>query len=121
MRPGMFRRWLILLLVGLGAAILAFVLAMHRADEAEKAFAEIHDECMAYLGGRDAAWKPDDDSHYHFTCDSDNPTSNWSLKLRYRSSWYDMSGFALLWPIAVLSLVFLSFLLRWLFTGRIKP
>ena len=116
----MFGRWLKLLGVLFIIAVLAVYFASKLADRAEAFFREIHTECQEYLLSLPSTWEPDGDMHYTYRCDSDREFSVWSQRLEHRDRSYRAHGNAILAALLILPMILLSFLARWLITGRWK-
>ncbi len=117
----MFGRWIKLLLVLFVLSIAAVLFAFEETDFSEAVFAEVQQECQDYLRAQEDNWSKEDDAYYGLNCDHENESSLLSLLLDRRKDMYELRINSILLPISILFVVFVSFLARWVITGRAKP
>ena len=112
----MFKRWVILLLVLLAACAASIY---YHSGQSEASWALFY-ECGDYLDTLNNDWDFENDTWYYQRCDLDNPVSDVSLDLQWgqimdRAVYFSIRSF-----YYILIILFLSFIGRWLVTGRLK-
>lgn len=112
----MFKRWVILLLVLLAACAASFYYHV----EKYKASWAVSDECHDYLYTLNSDWDIENDTWYHQQCSFDNFLSASNVEERRRDFIQIFIDFSFEAIVYILIILFLSFIGRWLVTGRLK-
>ena len=110
----MYRRWLLLLAA---LFVLAVSWTLYFDNEFQNSWS-VFDGCGEYLSTLDDSWVSAIDDYFQMTCALDNEFSRTRNEQRYRESMSEMVnvGFNAIGLILLAAL--LSFVGRWLFTGR---
>lgn len=111
----MFKRWLKLLGVSLllQIAIIAFLSYRHEGTYS------VAETCMNYLKSVSDSWSSKNDNFYQTTCSYDNRYSEASLEVFVRENIIESIHFLAITFLVSLSILLISFILRWLFVGRL--
>ncbi len=112
----MFKRWIIVLAAVL---LLEVVYLLHLFRLIESRYS-VADECTAYLDTVPAGWQMAGDTYYQSKCDWDNPFSAASLEHGAAQTIDTALNGTLAALLATLTVLFLSFLARWIISGRIR-
>jgi hypothetical protein len=112
----MFKRWVILLLVLLAACAASFY---YHAEKSAALWAVL-DECSDYLDTVNNDWDRESDRWYYQRCDLGNYASYASSEQRSRDRIYYIVNLSFGSFVYILIMLFLSFIGRWLVTGRLK-
>jgi hypothetical protein len=115
-RALMYGRWVKLLFVLVGLAVLSF---FYFENEVQKAWV-VADECRDYLYSLDDSWTSAGDVYWLNTCDSENPISLSSFEAQWRASMEAYATASLFLSLALLAPIALSLIGRWLVTGRLR-
>jgi Tfp pilus assembly protein PilO len=111
----MYRRWLLLL-----AAV--FMLGMGWTlyfDNKFRNASSVSNECREYLDTLDNTWVKATDAYFQRTCDYDNEFSRVRSEQQYRQYMDEMANVGMKAMGLILLAALLSFVGRWLFTGRL--
>ena len=112
----MFKRWVILLLVLLALSAASFY---YHSEKSAASWAVL-DECGDYLDTLNNDWDRESDRWYYQRCDLDNAVSDASLERQWRDRMSYFAGLSFESFAYILIMLFLSFIGRWLVTGRLK-
>jgi hypothetical protein len=112
----MFKRWVILLLVLLAGSAASF----YYHSEKSAASWVVLDECRDYLDTLSSDWNPNNDTWFYQRCELDNPISDASLESEWRERMNSFADISFESFGYILLTLFLSFIARWLVTGRLK-
>lgn len=112
----MFKRWVILLLMLLALSAASFY---YHSEKAAVSWVVL-DECRDYLNTLSSDWNPENDTWFYQRCELDNPISDASLERQWRDRMNHFADLSLESFGYVLIVLFLSFVGRWLVTGRLK-
>lgn len=111
----LYQRWLLLLAALL---ILGVSWTLYFETEAFNAWS-VANECDEYLDTLDNTWVSATDAYFQTTCEYDNEFSRVRSEQRYRQSMNEMSIVGVKAIGLILLTALLSFVGRWLFTGRL--
>lgn len=84
----------------------------------EKRFDQTHNECQRYLMSRNDNWTHENDWWYRQNCDLEYEYSYRNIRLDSQQSAYRKMDDAINFSGIVFSLIFLSYLGRWLVSGK---
>jgi hypothetical protein len=112
----MFSRWIKLLVVLL---IIVAGGTYYYTSSAQNSWSG-SDTCMSYLKGLDNTWTSSGDSYFKNICDLENPVSDASLEMKRRDQYYSISQSGFVASFALIVLMVLSVVARWLFTGKVR-
>ena len=112
----MFKRWIKLLVVMLLIAVGVIWYGNYEFDQAYV----IINGCSDYLEKQDDSWTLAGDPYYWGACAYENPVSDFSMAVGHRdlASQWRLNG--LMTALFVSLALFLSFLIRWLITGKVR-
>jgi hypothetical protein len=111
----MYRRWLLLLAA---LFVLAASWTLYFENEAQNAWS-VSNECVEYLSTLDNTWVSATDAYFQRTCEHDNEFSRVRSEQRYRQNMDEMVVVGVQAIGLILLAALLSFVGRWLFTGRL--
>ena len=111
----MYRRWLLLLTA---LFVLGVSWALYFENEAQNAWS-VSNECGEYLDTLDNTWISSNDFYYRMTCEYDNEFSSVRSEQRYRQNMNETAIVGVKAIGLILLTALLSFVGRWLFTGRL--
>lgn len=111
----MFRRWIKLLFVVLGLAVLAF---FYFIDQVEQAW-QLANKCSDYLDTLDDTWSSNSDAFFLATCDLENSASAISIEIRVRNAMNNSALTSFLFGLSVIFIILFSGIVKWLIKGRI--
>ncbi len=112
----MFHRWMI---------FLGFVVAVEvgiwywLSKQADKTY-RVYEECMDYLRSLPSDWTKSGDSYFSSRCDLDNPFSAAVTENNIRDNLHGRMDGTVDWIYYTLLVVILSFVARWIITGRVR-
>ncbi len=110
----MFKRWMILLAALFGLSVVV-VFYFHK--QGQNSYHQF-DVCGEYLDSRPSNWTSEGDSYYWDNCDLDNPISELRLAINYRDFASEMATSSLFTSLAIIGLMFVSIVGRWVVKGR---
>jgi hypothetical protein len=115
----MFKRWVILLLVLMA---LSAIIHQYNWEKREDYYGanSVHQECMDYLDTLGVDWNREGDTYWINRCARDYVNSDYNRELRLRDRNSQLSRFGMLSGFGIFVVLFLSFIGRWLVTGRLK-
>jgi hypothetical protein len=118
---GFFNRWVYLLIflifISVSMSGISYFVWNHHY---ENKYSPISDKCYEHLLSQDDSWEASSDMFYRTTCDLQNPSSDQSMQMQLSSRLGDRDDFYFNIASSLLSLLILSFLIRWLLTGKLK-
>ena len=115
----MFKRWVILLLVLMALSAGA---SYHYRQEFNETFSysSVTEECMRYLRSADDNWTSVGDTYWQSRCEDGNYYSDYMEERRWRDQAAKLAAYAAITGFGIFVVLFLSFIGRWLVTGRLK-
>ena len=115
----MFKRWVILLLVLMALSAVTYQYNWEKREDYVGANS-VHRECMDYLDTVDRNWTGVGDTYWERRCSRDYVNSDYNTELWLRESNSQLIRFSMLGGFVIFVVLFLSFIGRWLVTGRLK-
>ena len=116
-----FKRWIYLVtFLTLLSFMMGVISFLSWQNYYENNYSIIDNECYEYLLSRDQTWTSSGDSYYSTQCDLQNPSSEQSRQLKISTDLGRNDDFYISLGMTLLSIIALSFLARWLITGKVK-
>ena len=115
----MFKRWVILLLVLMALSAVIYQYNWEKREDYLDADS-VFQECMDYLDTVDRNWTGVGDTYYERRCYHENVCSDYRREQSLAIRNGNLAMFSMFAGFGIFVILFLSFIGRWLVTGRLK-